>query len=253
MNVQQQSQPLAMPRSGPVEGFENMGPEDVNQPRLMLAQSNTPQAKRKDAKYIQGLAEGMFFNSVTSQIYGEKVKLTPIMFFKSNLLFRDMDEGGGLLCRANDAMHGVGDPGGLCAKCPKFMWADNEPPECTAYFNYAALVIPDKGPLSLESLVIVSMKSTNLKLAKDWNSLMRLRQDERKQQLPMWRGIYTLQSEPRHEAQYSWHVAVPQNTGMHALGSPLGAICQDAYLTVRQMYAQRKLVVVIEEPTEEVI
>lgn len=240
---------LAQRQAGPVDGFENMGPEDVTQPRLMLAQSMTPQTKRKDHKYIDGLQEGMFFNSVTGEIYGEKVKVTPIMFFKANLLFRDMKAGGGLLCRANDARRGVGDPGGECAKCPKLQWLNNsEPPECTLYHNYAALVIPKSGHLTLESLVIVSMKSSNLKLAKDWNSLMRLRQDENKQQLPMWRGVYELESQPRSNDTGSWHVAVPKNSGMHAPKDSAFSICQDAYLAVREMYAQGKLGVAIEEP-----
>ncbi len=226
----------------------------MTQPRLMLAQSVTPQTKKKDSKYIQGLEEGQFFNSVTGEVYGESVKLTPIMFFKANLLFRDMKQGGGLLCRANDARHGVGDPGGECAKCPKLQWANNQPPECTLYHNYAALIIPEKGKLSLESLVIVSLKSSNLKLAKDWNALMRLRQDESGQQLAMYRGIYELESQPRSNDAGSWHVAVPKNAGLHAHNSPHEAICRDAYLAVREMYAAGKLEFAIEEPgaTEEV-
>jgi hypothetical protein len=234
---------LARPASrGPVEGFENMGAEDVTQPRLMLTQNGTPQRKEENDNYIEGLKEGDFFNSVTGEIYGKKVRITPVMFFKQNLLFQDIDEGGGLLCRAVDARHGVGTPGGDCATCPKMQWIDNEPPECMLYHNYAALVIPDKGAPNLDALVIVSMKSTNIKMAKDWNSLMRMRQDENHNQLPMWRGIYELESQFRQEGKYSWYVAVPKNAGMHKAG--LNAAynsCHDAYLAVREMYAAGKL------------
>lgn len=233
---------ITRPRSGPVEGFENMDAGDVTQPRLMLAQSMTPQRKEEDEKYIPGLKEGYFFNSVTKKIYGKKVKITPVMFFKQNIYFQDIDDGGGLLCRAVDAKHGEGTPGGECAKCPKMEWKNNEPPECTLYHNYAALVIPEDGKPTLDCLVIVSMKSTNLKLAKDWNSLMRLRQDERThEQLPMWRGIYELKSESRQENKYSWYVAVPENAGVHKEGSAAGEACRSAYLAVREMYAAGKL------------
>jgi hypothetical protein len=238
-------------RLGPVEGFENMGAEDVTQPRLMLAQSGTPQKKKDDPRYIKGLEEGMFFNSVTGEIYGEKVKITPVMFFKQHLLFQPMDDGGGLLCRAVDAKHGVGDPGGPCAKCPKLQWIDNEPPECSLYHNYAAIVIPPSGIVSMDCLVIASMKSTNLKLAKDWNSLMRLRVDEAGFQLPMWRGVYTLESEHRSEKKYSWYVSVPKNAGVHAAGSQAGEACRSGYMAVREMYAAGKLLFDVEEITQD--
>lgn len=236
-----------LPHSGPVEGFENMGTEDVTQPRLMLAQSMTPQRKKDDPKYIKGLEEGDFFNSVTNQVYGSKVKITPVMFFKQNLLLDDIDSGGGLLCRATDGKHGVGAPGGVCAACPKMQWLNNEPPECTLFHNYAALVIPDNGQVTLDCLVIVSMKSTNLKLAKDWNSLMRLRQDENRQQLPMWRGIYELESQSRQAGKYSWYVAVPKNAGMHKDGSAASEACRGGYMAVREMYAAGKLAFEVED------
>lgn len=239
--VTQLSKPL--PRQGPVEGFENMDSNDVTQPRLMLAQSMTPQRKKDDPKYIKGLEEGHFFNSVTNEIYGESVKITPVMFFKQNLLLGPIDDGGGLLCRATDGKNGVGTPGGFCATCPKQAWIDNKPPECTLYHNYAALVIPESGIVTLDCLVIVSMKSTNLKLAKDWNSLMRLRQDENHQALPMWRGIYELEAQSRTEGKYSWYVAVPKNAGMHKVNSPAGEACRSGYLAVREMYAAGKLAV----------
>ncbi len=228
-------------RQGPVEGFENMGTEDVTQPRLMLAQSMTPQRKKDDPKYIKGLEEGDFFNSVTNQIYGRKVKITPVMFFKQNLLMDDIDSGGGLLCRAVDGKFGVGTPGGECAKCPKFQWANNEPPECNLLHNYAALVIPADGKMSMDCLVIVSMKSTNLKLAKDWNSLMRLRQGEDRQPLPMWRGVYELESQSRTEGKYSWYVAVPKNAGVHKPNTEASEACRSGYLAVRELYATGKL------------
>lgn len=237
---------VPLPRSGPVEGFENMGQEDVTQPRLMLAQSMTPQRKKDDPKYIKGLEEGDFFNSVTGEVYGSKVKITPVLFFKQNLLLGDIDEGGGLLCRATDGKHGIGTPGGLCVQCPKMQWLNNEPPECTLLHNYAALVIPEDGKMSMDCLVIVSMKSTNLKLAKDWNSLMRLRQDENRQQLPMYRGVYELESQSRTSGKYSWYVAVPTNAGMHKVGTEAYTACQSGYLAVKEMFAAGKLSVEIE-------
>lgn len=59
-------------QEGDVRGTENITKDDVKFPALRLAQGTTPETKRSEAaKYIEGLREGEYFNSVTREIYGE--------------------------------------------------------------------------------------------------------------------------------------------------------------------------------------
>lgn len=63
-------------------GMETMGREDFAIPFLSIIQSLSPQRDKNHAKFIEGAAEGMFFNSVTSQLLGETVDVVPVHFEK---------------------------------------------------------------------------------------------------------------------------------------------------------------------------
>lgn len=54
------------------EGHEGIANSDIKPPSLKLAQSTSPETKRsKPERFIDGLREGEFFNSLTKEIYGE--------------------------------------------------------------------------------------------------------------------------------------------------------------------------------------
>lgn len=77
------------------EGMKNthdddFGNQDFSYGWLRIAQSNTDQRKRGSEKYIDGLEEGFFFNSMTSEIYHDgqdpkvpAVKVVVLKFFRS--------------------------------------------------------------------------------------------------------------------------------------------------------------------------
>ena len=55
------------------KGFENVDQESVALPILKLLQNGSAEAQRKHANYVEGADPGMFFNTVTRQLYdGEK-------------------------------------------------------------------------------------------------------------------------------------------------------------------------------------
>jgi len=96
------NQSLTVPdyiKSGDTRGTENIDSKDIRPPALRLAQSGTPQTKRQEASFIDGLREGEFFNSLTNERYGEG----PLYFVIVNQLgdryveFRPMAEGGGVI------------------------------------------------------------------------------------------------------------------------------------------------------------
>ena len=152
------------------EGLEQIERADLVLPRLSICQSMSPQRKKSDPLFISSLEEGQFFNTVTNQIYGDKaLRVIPLLFGKSRLYFRPFDDGGGLLCQSmNGKDGGVLSP--TCAACPKQAWGESgEKPACTLLYNYPSLLLP-----SFE-LIVVSMKVTSLKAARQWNTLMRFR------------------------------------------------------------------------------
>src|SRR5215831_3310739 len=77
------------------EGFEEVQPNDVKIARLALAQALTPNLNEDDANYIPNLKKGQFFNTITHEVYGERVRFIPLFKFGTRFRFKGMDEGGG--------------------------------------------------------------------------------------------------------------------------------------------------------------
>ncbi len=224
----------------PAAGLENVQREDITVPRLALTQSMTPQRKKSDPKYIDGLEEGDFFNTITGENYGAAVKLVPLFFYKTRILFKDIEEGGGMLCQAQDGVTGVGDPGGDCATCPKSQFGDNGRPDCNHFYNYAVLVVPKKGSIGLDSLAAFSLKSSGIKTAKDWNALMRLKGTD------SFAGVYEVTSaEQKNTAGQTWSTAVIKNAGW--VSKDEYTVAQACYQSVREMQSQGRLKVDAED------
>lgn len=148
------------------EGLESMRPQDHVLPRISLAQSTTPQVKRMNVSFISELRDGLFFNNVTEQVYGEELVIIPLRFDQSRIYFREMDEGGGILCQSLNGIDG-GTLSQTCESCAKSKFTSGEegkrtPPECTDYLNVLALLLPNLEP------GLISFKSTALKPARLW-------------------------------------------------------------------------------------
>jgi hypothetical protein len=215
-------------------GTEYMERQDVTLPRLGLCQALTPQRQKSNPKYIQGLEEGMYFNTITKEVYGEKVRIVPLLFYKSRILFEDMDKGGGLLCQAPDALMGVGKPGGNCLKCPLAQFGQGgEPPECSIFYNYAALAFSNGRITGIENMIVVSLKSTGLKVARDWNALIRLRRAD------IFAGVYEFTSTTTRKDPYTWQTPIIQPTGWIDQASLIFA--QEAYKAVAELHKQGRL------------
>lgn len=227
----------------PQAGLENIESRDMTIPRLALCQSGTPQRKRSDPKFIEGLDEGFFFNSVTGDIYGPSVKVVPLMFFKTRLLFKSFDDGGGILCQAPDNKLGIGEPGGECDSCPLANFTDNKAPACTQFYNYAVLVVPKKGKITPSCLAVFSLKSTGLKIAREWNARMRLRGTD------SFAGIYELKSAEDSNKIGQWFTPTVQSEVAWATEEQYRT-AQECYKGVRELQLAGKLKIDADEMRE---
>src|SRR5882757_10611767 len=86
-------------------GMEEATLRDMIIPRLGLCQTNSQARDKQNAKFIKGLEEGQFYNSLTGKNYGEAIQIIPLFLYKSRIMFKDMEEGGGIICQAPDAVH----------------------------------------------------------------------------------------------------------------------------------------------------
>lgn len=178
-------------------GSENVDQGDIAVPRMAICQSNTPQRKKSDPKYIEGLEEGDYFNTVTRENYGKEVLVIPVFFFKSRILWEGEkgEIGKGIKCASPDAVEGTGDPGGSCKKCPHSAFGE----DCNLFANNACLVMDASGNVDLAKIITVPMKSVGLGTAKKWNGLINIKNKNR------FSFIYKLTTyEDKRESGTSW-------------------------------------------------
>lgn len=180
-------------------GTEAIEASDMTMPRLALCQSGTPQRKKANPKFIEGLQEGQFFNTLTGQIYGETVNFVPLFFYKSRIMFKDLDDGGGILCMSHDGVHCPLNNGGACLH--QDWGADGKQPDCTELYNFA-VVLP-----ATNEMVVLSLKSTGIKVAKDLNSMIRMRRRD------AFTGVYTLGSAAAKSGENDYFAHTLKNAG----------------------------------------
>ncbi len=205
---------------GTPAGFEEVGPGDVKVPRLAVAQALTPQLDESNANHIPLLKKGDFFNTVTGDYFGPSVKIVPLLKFGNRIRFQDMDKGGGILCRSDDMIHGVGDNpvDGNCAKCPYAQFGSARGGEgkgtaCSEFMNFPALVLRE-GKVDIENTVIWSAKSSHIDAAKQLVGLAMRRRLESGMRAPMWSGVYTLTTKiKKFTEKLSAYVVAVDNAG----------------------------------------
>ena len=145
--------------------FDNMGSDDFALPFLRVLGQLSPETNKRDAKFVAGAEPGMIFNTVTKQLYdGEKgVNLIPCHYKREYVEWSDRGEG----TAAPVAIHSVDsgilqqtkkDTGTYKDRLPNGNYLEN-----TA--SYFCLLENGEGAL-------ISMKSTQLKVSRSWNSMM---------------------------------------------------------------------------------
>lgn len=99
------------------EGFEETDASSFAIPFLKVLQSMSAQCKRSNAEYIEGAYEGMFYNTVTGEVFDGTVGLQfiPVHFRRKMLEWQGtLDEGGGLV-----AQHDAAAGEALLAQCTR--------------------------------------------------------------------------------------------------------------------------------------
>jgi hypothetical protein len=182
LTTTQQGGALARPSfipTGNVEGTEVITRDDMQLPRLALCQAMSPQLKEDDPKYVDGLKIGHLFNSLTGQSFGKG----PLEFVilradrPRYMEFVPRSEGGGIKdpnVPANDPRTQFG-PGG-------------EPPVATKFYDFIVLMLPFNKDNPMDSVIGISFKGTQLKVARQLNGLIKIKN------APLYAGRYLITS-----------------------------------------------------------
>jgi hypothetical protein len=150
-------------------GFEDSDQKSYAIPFLSVLQSGSPQCKRAKGEYVEGAQEGMFFNSVSQELFDGKegVVLLPCHYTRTFNEWTPRDSGGGLV-----AVHDAATGEAMLADCSKGPKGEDILPNghiLADTRNHYVLIIKPDG--SYEP-AFMPLGSTQIKKSKRWMTLM---------------------------------------------------------------------------------
>ena len=145
-------------------GLDNMGAEDMALPFLRVLGQLSPEINKRDAKYVEGAEAGMIFNTVTKQAYDwEKgLNIIPAYYKREYVEWSDRGQG----TSAPVAIHSVSS--GVIKEATRDAGYKDRLPNGNYLENTASYYVLTEDMQT----ALVSMKSTQLKVSRNWNSMM---------------------------------------------------------------------------------
>ena len=147
------------------QGISNIKQEDLAFPFLKVLGQLSPECNKRDAKYVEGAEPGMIINTVTNEVYdGVKgIDVIPCHYKRQYIEWQDRGESQGAPVKIYEAGDDV--PKTTRDKFNKDRLANGNYLENTASHF---VVVLGKNP----STALISMKATQLKVSRKWNSMM---------------------------------------------------------------------------------
>ena len=158
--------PANMFEEDAAKGLGAIGQEDLALPFLKILGQLSPEVNKRDGKYVEGAEPGMIFNSVSGELYdGVKgINVIPCFYKLEYIEWKDRGEGLGAPVAIYDSSSDI-----MSKTTPDANYKDRLPNgnyiEKTA--SHFVIVAGDS-----PSTALISMKSTQLKISRKWNSMM---------------------------------------------------------------------------------
>lgn len=144
-------------------GSENVETQDLIIPRIELVQALSKCLEEGSAEYIEGAKPGMFYNSVTRELYGSSVIVCPVFFKKQYLAWRDRKKGGGF-----------GGAFDTAQECHDRISQEDHIDEWEALETAQQIVLVVSPETHETSEAVLSCARTKQKVSRAWNSLIRV-------------------------------------------------------------------------------
>ena len=158
--------PANMFEDDAAKGLGAIGQEDLALPFLKILGQLSPEVNKRDGKYVEGAEPGMIFNSVSGELYdGVKgIDVIPCFYKLEYIEWKDRGEGLGAPVAIYDSSSDI-----MSKTTPDANYKDRLPngnyiEKTASHF----VIITGDNP----STALISMKSTQLKISRKWNTMM---------------------------------------------------------------------------------
>ena len=183
-------------------GLENMDQQDLALPFLRILGQLSPQVNERDAKYVEGAKAGMIYNTVTSDLYdGVKgINVIPAYYKREYIEWQDRGEGAG----APVAVHSATSP--IIQETQRDSMGKDRLKNGNYLENTASYFVIVCKDDSAET-ALITMKSTQLKVSRTWNSMMSGLKLQGKNGLftpPMFSHVYNLKTVQQSNDKGTW-------------------------------------------------
>ena len=158
--------PANMFEDDAAKGLGAIGQDDLALPFLKILGQLSPEVNKRDGKYVEGAEPGMIYNSVSGELYdGVKgINVIPCFYKLEYIEWKDRGEGLGAPVAIYDSSSDI-----MSKTTPDANYKDRLPngnyiEKTASHF----VIITGDNP----STALISMKSTQLKISRKWNSMM---------------------------------------------------------------------------------
>ena len=182
------------------QGIANIKQEDLALPFLKVLGQLSPEVNTRDAKHVKGAQPGMIINTVTNELYDgeEGIEVLPVYYKRQYIEWQDRGESKGAPVNIYDAGDDI--PKTTRDKGNKDRLANGNYLENTvSHF----VILLGKTPTT----ALISMKATQLKISRKWNSMMMGIKMQGKNGLftpPTYSHIYKLRTVQQSNDKGTW-------------------------------------------------
>ena len=145
------------------QGAQNISQEDLALPFLKILGQLSPEVNKRDGKYVEGAEPGKIINTVTNDLY-DMVSVVPCHYKRQYIEWQDRGTSTGAPVAIHEADSDIISQT-TRGKDYKDRLANGNYLENTA--NHFVLIV-GRNPQT----ALISMKSTQLKVSRKWNSMM---------------------------------------------------------------------------------
>ena len=148
------------------KGLGKIGQEDLALPFLKILGQLSPEVNKRDGKYVEGAEPGMIYNSVSGELYdGAKgIDVIPAFYKLEYVEWKDRGEGSGGPVAVHDSSSDIMSQTKADANFKDRLPNGNYVEKTASHF----VIITGDNPTT----ALISMKSTQLKISRKWNSMM---------------------------------------------------------------------------------
>ena len=145
------------------QGAQNISQEDLALPFLKILGQLSPEVNKRDGKYVEGAEPGKIINTVTNELF-DSIDVIPCHYKRQYIEWQDRGTSSG----APVAIHDAGSD--IVSQTTRGKDYKDRLPNGNYLDNTASHFVLTLG--DTPSTALISMKSTQLKVSRKWNSMM---------------------------------------------------------------------------------